>query len=92
MRVTGIKDPYGIWTIVKCSRGGWGLWRYSYGVRAWLGDPPAKGPYRTRREAMSAAKALAEEAFAFYRASEERAQEGEAAMRAWLTGVEGDTK
>jgi len=41
---------------------------------------------------MSAAKALAEEAFAFYRASEERAQEGEAAMRAWLTGVEGDTK
>jgi hypothetical protein len=85
MKTLQVKDPYGIWVVTKCVRGGWGLWRYSYSRRAWLGDPPAKGPYRTRKEAMAEAEALAGEALAFFQASEERARNGGAAMHAWLT-------
>jgi len=76
-----VKDPYGLWAIVKCVRGGWALWRYSSVRRAWIGDPPAKGPFKTRREALAEAKARAEEAFAWKRLSDERERES----RAWIS-------
>jgi hypothetical protein len=83
--VKAVRDPYGLWVVVKCVRGGWALWRYSNERRAWIGDPPAKGPFRTKREALEEAKARAEDAFAWRKLEEEREREGREAMRAWLS-------
>jgi hypothetical protein len=55
-----ITDIYGnCYRIVRCRLGGWAIWRWSAYYRAWIGNPPAKGPFRTRREALVSAKALA---------------------------------
>jgi len=79
-----VQDPYGMWVVVKCPRGGWALWRYSSERGAWIGDPPAKGWFRTRREALAEAKTRAEDALVWQRLNEDREREGREAMRAWF--------
>jgi hypothetical protein len=84
-----VQDPYGTWAVVKCPRGGWALWRYSNERRAWVGDPPSKGPFRTQREALIEVRARAEDAFTvrelWQRLSEQRDEEGRREVaRAWL--------
>jgi hypothetical protein len=78
-RTTKVHDPYGVWLVVKCRRGGWALWRYSIRRLHWMGFPPEKGPYRTKRQAIAKAKARAAKLTAFFRAHrEEERRLGEA--------------
>jgi hypothetical protein len=59
MREPEIVDAYGNrHRVVRCSRGGWAIWTWSSRYRAWVGDPPARGPFRTRREALAEAQAI----------------------------------
>jgi hypothetical protein len=72
-----------LYRIIRCPRGGWAIWVWSAGYRAWIGDPPARGPFRTQREALAEAKARAEGTFAWRQLGDEREREGLEAMHAW---------
>ena len=81
MKEIEILDAYGNrHRIVRGRRGGWAIWKWSSYYRAWVGDPPEKGPFRTRRLALEAAKAMAEEALVWRRLNEERDRQGREAM------------
>jgi hypothetical protein len=60
MKQVEITDANGNqYRIVRCQRGGWAIRAWSRYYQAWVGDPPAKGPFRTRREALAKAFELA---------------------------------
>jgi hypothetical protein len=86
MKQIEVKDVNGNrYRVVRCRRGGWAIWKWSNYYRAWVGDPPARGPFRTQREALAEAKARVEEALVWRGLNEQRDREGREAMRDWMS-------
>jgi hypothetical protein len=46
--------------IVRCLRKGWDIWTWSNYYKAWIGDIPTYGRFRTKKEAIEFAKDVVE--------------------------------